>query len=210
MNGPSSTFWSDIRTIALQDMLQETGGYVQRRIFRWYSKTFATPLHQVDDLPLDFVLQHYFEAMWEALQKHEIEEEVEKIRQTPQQRWAAMMAADSSAITEDESEKKALEEVRKALLFMGKGGPKAQNPFPLEKKGPSIPIRGPKPLSAAWNPELDNGKKAPDLPSIKMDFKEVSDLEFDRVMDEDSTPETPSDAGNLAPETPRKPRRSSP
>jgi hypothetical protein len=43
--------------------------YYLRRIFRWYSKTFATPLHEVEELPLSDVLQHYWEEHYEDMAK---------------------------------------------------------------------------------------------------------------------------------------------
>lgn len=41
--------------------------YEIRRIFRAYSKRFHTPLHAVYELPLSFVLEHYFEDVYEDM-----------------------------------------------------------------------------------------------------------------------------------------------
>jgi hypothetical protein len=41
--------------------------YPMRKIFRWYSRTFFTPLHVVDTLPLDDVLQAYWEVQYEEM-----------------------------------------------------------------------------------------------------------------------------------------------
>jgi len=49
-------------------------GYELRRIFRWYSTHFCTPLHEVSALPLDDVLQNYFEAKYEELEDLEPDE----------------------------------------------------------------------------------------------------------------------------------------
>ena len=38
-----------------------------RKLFRWYSKEFTTPLHIVETLPLFDILQHYYEAQAVAL-----------------------------------------------------------------------------------------------------------------------------------------------
>lgn len=46
---------------------QKEDGYRLRQIFRWYSREFSTPLHEVEDLPLVQVLTHYFESMYEEL-----------------------------------------------------------------------------------------------------------------------------------------------
>lgn len=41
--------------------------YDYRRVCRWYSERFHTPLHAVFDLPVDFVWQQYFEVYFEQL-----------------------------------------------------------------------------------------------------------------------------------------------
>jgi hypothetical protein len=65
-----------IQTRALADVLRgqdpeakQDPEYVLRGIHRWYSEKYHTPLHQVDDLPLEDVLRHYYEDHYEALAK---------------------------------------------------------------------------------------------------------------------------------------------
>lgn len=41
--------------------------YFLRRVFRAYSKKFFTPLHEVEELPLDDVLQHFWEEHFEEV-----------------------------------------------------------------------------------------------------------------------------------------------
>lgn len=64
------------RLIALNTVLHPDTDpdYELRRIFRWFSKTFNTPLAQVYGLPLDEVLQHYYEARYEELEDAEPED----------------------------------------------------------------------------------------------------------------------------------------
>lgn len=38
-----------------------------RKVFRWYSKTFVTPLDEVEDLPLADVLRHFYEYHFEEM-----------------------------------------------------------------------------------------------------------------------------------------------
>lgn len=52
--------------------------YTLRKIFRWYSKTFHTPLHEVDSIPLSDVLAAYWEEHYEELEDKDLE--VERIR----------------------------------------------------------------------------------------------------------------------------------
>lgn len=59
--------YDDIRLIALASVLTDSSEYGLRHIFRWYSTTFCTPLHIVEDLPLVEVLQHWHESEYEKL-----------------------------------------------------------------------------------------------------------------------------------------------
>ena len=57
-----------------------------RKICRWFSRTFATPLMQVYDLPSDFVMQHYLEEQYEALTHDERRNMLIELTETPEQR----------------------------------------------------------------------------------------------------------------------------
>jgi hypothetical protein len=58
-----------LQIIALKEVLSENQSkdFQLRSIFRWYSKTFHTPLHVVEGLPEFDVLQAYFEDHYETL-----------------------------------------------------------------------------------------------------------------------------------------------
>lgn len=69
-----------LQLIALKNILIEADeDYRWRQIARWYSKTFATPLHEVDDLPRIDVLQHYIEDKYEDIDEAALSHEVEKL-----------------------------------------------------------------------------------------------------------------------------------
>lgn len=51
----------EIRNLALADALDSDSISTYRRICRIYSKTFHTPLHEVYELPYNFILQNIFE-----------------------------------------------------------------------------------------------------------------------------------------------------
>lgn len=57
-----------------------------RRIQRWYSREFSTPLHMVGELPLEEVLLHYFEEMYEKLKPEERHDLAIKIIETPEEK----------------------------------------------------------------------------------------------------------------------------
>ena len=53
---------------ALRSVWKPDEPAIVRRIFRWYSKTFFTPLHEVDSIPLDDILTAWFETQYEDLE----------------------------------------------------------------------------------------------------------------------------------------------
>lgn len=59
------------------------GEYQLRRIFRWYSKAFSTPLHVVEELPLHDVIQSYWEEHYEGLNENELEQERSALTEDP-------------------------------------------------------------------------------------------------------------------------------
>lgn len=60
--------------------------YHLRFIFRWYSKTFFTPLHEVHALPVVDVLTAYFEERFENLNEEELNQEKTRLTETNEER----------------------------------------------------------------------------------------------------------------------------
>lgn len=79
-----------IRARALRSILQPDYEYNLRHIFRWYSRSFATPLHHVPNLPLEDVLQAFFEERYETMEAQNqdplIREELDDLVMTPTER----------------------------------------------------------------------------------------------------------------------------
>lgn len=57
-----------------------------RHAFRYYSKTFATPLHLVQQLPTEDVLRAFFEDVFEQMDEEAREERIEWLLMTPEER----------------------------------------------------------------------------------------------------------------------------
>lgn len=76
---------SDVRLLALHNVLKGNPEYYHRRICRWYSEKFATPLEHVYDIPNDDIYLHYFECYFEGLNEAERQEEVKESLKTPEQ-----------------------------------------------------------------------------------------------------------------------------
>lgn len=66
-----------IRLCALWEVMnpEPSNEYRLRRVFRWYSRTFSTPLEQVSDIPIEDVLQAYYECEYEQYNDPELEDE---------------------------------------------------------------------------------------------------------------------------------------
>lgn len=104
-----SIYLDSIRKVAMLAVKKPDDQAVLREIFREYSKMFYTPLHVVEDLPLEFVLLHYYENKYGAiLDKENGEEELNThlrhLLSTPEERYR-------QAQEEDEKELKMLEEL---------------------------------------------------------------------------------------------------
>ena len=98
-----------LQLIALKDILVEQSEDSKwRQICRWYSKTFATPLHVVEDLPRLDILQHYIEENYENLEEAELQLELDRILSKDDMSVALEKAKEDSKL--DELEKQIKEE----------------------------------------------------------------------------------------------------
>ena len=81
-----------IKLIALKNVMkQEANPEAQwRRVARWYSKTFSTPLHEVDNLPKLDVVQAYFEDHYQEMEEAELHNELQEILKSEDETQAAL------------------------------------------------------------------------------------------------------------------------
>jgi hypothetical protein len=75
-----------VRLLALKAVLKPDTEDHLRQIFRWYSKTFSTPLHVVEGLPLDNILRTYYEDMYGGLEDEQKEELLADLLLTDEER----------------------------------------------------------------------------------------------------------------------------
>lgn len=99
--------------------------YTLRRIFRSYSKTFNTPLHTVEELDLQDVLQHYFEHTFEQMDEQELEKAVQEAILDPADLEAAQLRedqedADSLDLLKQIAEEEKINAVAAAASNLGK------------------------------------------------------------------------------------------
>lgn len=91
-----------VRAQALRSVMKPDGEYVVRHVFRWYSRTFSTPLREVYDIPLEEVLMHYYESWFEDMNDQDRLIAIDSVLQTDADRIAEKMAEDAKPIEEKE------------------------------------------------------------------------------------------------------------
>jgi hypothetical protein len=161
-------YLDNIRIRALTAVVDPDHDAIMRRIFRWYSEKFHTPLHVVeDDLPLDHVLLHYFEHEFEGLDEAERHNLAIELLETPEERAerAAMVAAD-----EDEFLKKASAANEKIKAKIAKAGSALRSLIEQKNKATA-----PKPLPVNRAPSTPT----PDPEEVTITYKSTEDFEAD-------------------------------
>ncbi|MDE2425779.1 MAG: hypothetical protein KGO96_07715 [Elusimicrobia bacterium] len=68
-----------IQLCALRDVVYRKSEYLLRRIMRWYSEKFHTPLLEVENIPIEIILQHYFECIYEEQESQDRLEEIKSL-----------------------------------------------------------------------------------------------------------------------------------
>jgi hypothetical protein len=107
------TLAESVQMCALASVLRKDEAYLVRHIFRWYSKTFATPLHVVPDLPFEDVLQAYYEHEYETMQPDELTEAAERLIETDEERAQREREKDTEEAENFEFDKMTAEQERK-------------------------------------------------------------------------------------------------
>lgn len=153
--------YESLQFLALSNVVREepTHEYTLRRILRWYSKTFSTPLHQVDALPLDQVLTAYYESHYEEMEHEQLQSEISRLLKTPEETKQEQTKQDITEAENYEFEKQ----------------------MKLEKDSPSTIPASPRPLSPSpatlsKETKLPITKVQPVLPDIIVKFEEISQL----------------------------------
>lgn len=82
------------RVAALRATLEPNVAYRLRQIFRWYSTTFHTPLKDVEDLPLEHVLQAHYEETFGKFDQDDLRDEVRRATESLEERLERERLAD--------------------------------------------------------------------------------------------------------------------
>jgi primosomal protein N' len=150
-----------IRTQALLDVMEEDFLYHYRRICRWYSQRFYTPLPQVETMHEDEVLRAFFETRFEEMSKAERKKQALELTETPEEAKARKKLEDEKSDDAflDKVAKRARKENKKQAAKL-----KAQAEATAKKLAElsGSEIAGPKKAKSAPLPEVsmkfdDNG-----------------------------------------------------
>jgi hypothetical protein len=95
-------YYDAIMASALDAVMRETPDYVVRRIQRWYSAKFATPLMQVADIPFEVVLQHFYEEQYADLEPDDREKERIRLTESDEERAKRIAKEDEQSFEEHE------------------------------------------------------------------------------------------------------------
>jgi hypothetical protein len=87
--------YDSLQLLAVRAVMKPDGEYRLRKIFRWYSTTFHTPLHLVDDLPLEDVLTAYYEQTCEEMNDEDREILLKELLETEEEKRAKQKAKDA-------------------------------------------------------------------------------------------------------------------
>lgn len=157
-----------IRISAFRAVTAPDQAYLIRKILRWYSKTFHTPLTAVEELPLEDVVRTYHEELFEEMSPEDREAERLLLLQTPEERLQKILA--------EEAEEAEMFQMRQILAQEEAAKKKAPAPV---KPGEIAPIAPRPPIKAMdKEQELPAPKKEKELPpGIEMKFMPDDDLE---------------------------------
>lgn len=178
-----------VKKIALLAVLKPSSdaAYMYRRAMRYYSTNFSTALHVVETLPIEDVLQHYFEACFEEILDEKggldrLHEQAQLLSETEEER---VFRLEEERLYEEEDDayhqkllleeqQKELEKLQlhgsKPLIRSFDDGPSVPVPEKRKRVGDNVAPVTSEDLSNPWNPE-----KAPifvieDLPDISADY----------------------------------------
>ena len=69
----------NLKLLAIHAVVEDTSDYALRKIMRWYSREFCTPLDAVESLPLEDILQHWFESQYEDREEADLQAEIDRL-----------------------------------------------------------------------------------------------------------------------------------
>lgn len=165
-----------LRLLAIKAVLEPDNEAHLRHVFRWYSKTFHTPLHIVETLDEDDVLQAFYESWFEDMNEDDREKELAELLETETQRRERLRKLDAERAESFDFARFSAEQEEKARK-LSEIDPKKE--APLQDPAFKAATKSLTPASALPKVAQD---KAPKMePDIEMKF--VSSDEFEKELE---------------------------
>lgn len=160
------------RISALHSVEHPDRDYLIRKILRWYSKTFHTPLADVEELPLDDIMQAYYENRVEEMSPEERAEERALLLKTEEQRISEIMAeeAEEAELFEMGRLMAADEAKKKATKVKAKDQKSDEQIAPIQHQTPPLRLRD-------RDTELPSPAAITIPPNVEVKFIDEADLE---------------------------------
>lgn len=170
-----------IRLLAYDAVTRKGSEYILRFIFRWYSREFSVPLPQVDEIPLEDVLQAFFECRYEQMDEHEREDEESKLRETQPERLEREAREKRESEDDDDFLREAIAEARRANADAARGPRDLDEPIdPDLGRRVALPIMGEKlPQSFQEVADKADAKLKEIPPDIDVKFVGEGELDLD-------------------------------
>lgn len=132
-----------VRILALSSVRNKDASYLLRFTQRWYRREFPSATQEeVDSIPVEELFRHFFEVRYENMDEEELEEEMERLCETPEE-TAAREAREKEEKTKDDdfvaqaiAEEK--ERLRKKGLSFNKPLPEPKPDAPIQVMGPTL------------------------------------------------------------------------
>lgn len=129
------SLYDDIKVIAFRDVTQNTPEYRLNYIYRWYSKTYHTALHEVYSIPFHDIVKVFFEERFEGMTEEEREETRRELLMTEEEREAAERISEKEEVVMESVMKQALEKVKEVEKYI----PPPPKPLVPEQDMQSLP-----------------------------------------------------------------------
>ena len=163
-----------LKVLAMHAVVESPLDYNLRYIFRWYSQTFNTPLTEVEELPLEDVLQHYWESQYEELEDEAQAEEITRLLM-PEEKLKRLRRE------EDAEDAEAFEFGREAEAEAPTMAPvKVTANDPIQERMDAFREALKPPSDVQYPPEVAPRIREPFLEGISMTFDDVNDDADDR------------------------------
>jgi hypothetical protein len=158
--------YKSVQILAAHAVKTGTAEYFERYLMRWFSKTFHTPYHLVQEMPFEDVLQAFYEERYATLDEDQFDQEIREMLETPEERVARLKAEEEEELLMQQQLAEAERHNRKlSQVVQPEAAPKL---LPKELKETALP-------------ELTQNLKDLIKPDVEMKF--VGEEELNRLIE---------------------------